>query len=159
MGFYHIARAVSFLNNDCGLVSCCLAALCWPPKLSPALTDSRRAQVHGNVCMQAVVVTPTLDWRLHGLDLLSEHAAAGDASDGWALAASSWMVASQYKPAEVGRSDWQVRLVPVVSRGDCTLICCSFWLSSAAADQSFGLHVCTRGGLQQGMQCRRQPLQ
>ena len=59
--------------------------------------------------MRAVVVTPTLDWRLHGFDLLSEHTAAGDPESGnWALTAASWMVASQYKPAEVGRSDWQV---------------------------------------------------
>ena len=58
--------------------------------------------------MRAIVVTPTLDWRLHGFDLLSEHTAAGS-PDGafWALAASSWMVEAQYKPAEVGRSDWQ----------------------------------------------------
>lgn len=68
----------------------------------------RFMQVHGNVCMRAVVVTPTLDWRLHGFDLLSEHAAAGDSSGNWALPATSWMVPSQYKAAEVGRGEWQV---------------------------------------------------
>jgi hypothetical protein len=29
-------------------------------------------QVHGNVCLASVVVTPTLDWKLHGLGVLSE---------------------------------------------------------------------------------------
>ncbi|GKD39812.1 hybrid signal transduction histidine kinase M, partial [Tanacetum coccineum] len=36
-GLYRIAKAVSFLNNGCKLV-------------------------HGNVCLESVVVTPTLDW-------------------------------------------------------------------------------------------------
>jgi len=31
-------------------------------------------QIHGNICMDAVTVTDTLDWKLHGFDLLSEHA-------------------------------------------------------------------------------------
>lgn len=29
-------------------------------------------QVHGNVCLASVVVTPTLDWKLRGLGVLSE---------------------------------------------------------------------------------------
>lgn len=29
-------------------------------------------QVHGNICAAAVVVTPTLDWKLHAFDVLSE---------------------------------------------------------------------------------------
>uniref|UniRef100_K7LJX3 Protein kinase domain-containing protein n=1 Tax=Glycine max TaxID=3847 RepID=K7LJX3_SOYBN len=41
------AKAVSFLNNDCKLV-------------------------HGNVCLASVVVTQTLDWKLHAFDVLSE---------------------------------------------------------------------------------------
>lgn len=64
--------------------------------------------MHGNVCMRAVVVTSTLDWRLHGFDLLSDHSAAGDVSGNWALPATSWMVPSQYKAAEVARAEWQV---------------------------------------------------
>jgi len=48
-----------------------------------------RSQIHGNVCMAAVVVTEQLDWRLHGFDLLSEHAGGGF---DWPLMASSWMV-------------------------------------------------------------------
>ncbi|KAK9124756.1 hypothetical protein Sjap_014358 [Stephania japonica] len=46
-GLRQIAKAVSFLNNDCKLV-------------------------HGNVCMASVVVTQTLDWKLHAFDVLSE---------------------------------------------------------------------------------------
>lgn len=34
-------------------------------------------QIHGYVCMAAVVVTDSLDWRLHGFDLTSEHALTG----------------------------------------------------------------------------------
>ena len=56
-------------------------------------------QVHGNVCMRAVVVTPTLDWRLHGFDLLSEHQPATGVE--WPLMNAAWMVGAQYKPAEV----------------------------------------------------------
>lgn len=29
-------------------------------------------QVHGNVCLASVVVTQTLDWKLHAFDVLSE---------------------------------------------------------------------------------------
>ena len=32
-------------------------------------------QIHGYLCLRAVVVTEQLDWRLHGFDLLSEHSA------------------------------------------------------------------------------------
>ncbi|KAF5738406.1 hypothetical protein HS088_TW13G01305 [Tripterygium wilfordii] len=46
-GLNQIAKAVSFLNNDCKLV-------------------------HGNVCLASVVVTQTLDWKLHAFDVLSE---------------------------------------------------------------------------------------
>jgi len=56
------------------------------------------AQIHGNVCMAAVVVTEQLDWRLHGFDLLSEH--AGGPAD-MPLLNASWMVAQHYKPGEV----------------------------------------------------------
>ncbi|KAF6143030.1 hypothetical protein GIB67_041098 [Kingdonia uniflora] len=46
-GLRQIAKAVSFLNNDCKLVHC-------------------------NVCLATVVVTQTLDWKLHAFDVLSE---------------------------------------------------------------------------------------
>ena len=52
-------------------------------------TPHHCSQIHGNVCMAAVVVTEQLDWRLHGFDLLSEHAGGGF---DWPLMASSWMV-------------------------------------------------------------------
>ncbi|XVF41237.1 hypothetical protein PTKIN_Ptkin01aG0264300 [Pterospermum kingtungense] len=44
---HQIPKAVSFLNKDCKLV-------------------------HGNVCMASVVVTQTLDWKLHAFDVLFE---------------------------------------------------------------------------------------
>ena len=47
--------------------------------------------------MAAVVVTDQLDWRLHGFDLLSEHAGGGELP----LINASWMVGQQYKPGEV----------------------------------------------------------
>jgi SCY1-like protein 1 len=53
--------------------------------------------------MAAIVVTETLDWKLHGFDLLSEAACQGD----FALRQASWMVPQQYKPAEVARSEWE----------------------------------------------------
>ncbi|CAK0749386.1 hypothetical protein CVIRNUC_001906 [Coccomyxa viridis] len=80
MGLFHVAKAVSFLNNDC-------------------------KQIHGNICMRAIVVTQSLDWRLHGFDLLSEHQPATGFE--WPLMAATWMVGAQYKPAEVGKADWQ----------------------------------------------------
>ncbi|GBF94506.1 hypothetical protein Rsub_07040 [Raphidocelis subcapitata] len=76
-GILHMTNAVSFLNNDCKMI-------------------------HGNVCMAAIVVNDTLDWKLHGFDLLSEAALTGDP----ALQHASWMVAQQYKCAEVARGDW-----------------------------------------------------
>nr|TKR91191.1 hypothetical protein D5086_0000225820 [Populus alba] len=62
-GLNQIAKAVSFLNNDCKLV-------------------------HGNVCLASVVVTPTLDWKLHAFDQFE------------------WLIGSQYKPIELAKSDW-----------------------------------------------------
>lgn len=77
MGLHHMASAVSFLNNDCKLI-------------------------HGNICLNAVVVTESLDWKLHGFDLLSEHTLPGD----FALQHVTWMVPSQYRSAELAKSDW-----------------------------------------------------
>eukprot|EP00878_Enallax_costatus_P016353 GHUV01017153.1.p1 GENE.GHUV01017153.1~~GHUV01017153.1.p1 ORF type:complete len:345 (+),score=98.92 GHUV01017153.1:319-1353(+) len=76
-GMLHMTNAVSFINNSCNMI-------------------------HGYLCMSAVVVTDSLDWRLHGFDLLSEHTLTGD----FALKHASWMVGSQYKPAEVAKMDW-----------------------------------------------------
>lgn len=77
MGMLHIAKAVSFINNDCKMI-------------------------HGNICLAAVVVTDNLDWKLHGFDLLSEMTLTGD----FALTNASWMVGTQYKPAELAKSEW-----------------------------------------------------
>ncbi|GLC35616.1 hypothetical protein PLESTM_000343500 [Pleodorina starrii] len=79
MGMLHITNAISFLNNDCKLI-------------------------HGNICMAAVVVTSSLDWKLSGFDLLSEHSLPPDQQ----LQAGEWMVGNQYKPAELARSEWDV---------------------------------------------------
>ncbi len=54
--------------------------------------------------MRAVVVTETLDWRLHGLDLMTEHMANGDLP----LMSASWMVGAQYKPSEIAKCEWSV---------------------------------------------------
>ena len=58
------------------------------------------AQIHGNVCMAAVVVTDQLDWRLHGFDLLSEHEGVGDLP----LMAASWMVSAPPTTSDRGHS-------------------------------------------------------
>lgn len=135
MGLCHIVKAVSFLNNDCKLVSApvtfCLRASDAVPRMKAvssfavwagsqcgrtrpserasalhAWCSGRRSfttrgaanmQIHGNVCMAAVAVTDALDWRLHGFDLLSDHAGAADMP----LLNASWMVGAQYKPGEV----------------------------------------------------------
>ncbi|KAI3458427.1 hypothetical protein Pfo_015090 [Paulownia fortunei] len=79
-GLHRIAKAVSFLNNDCKLV-------------------------HGNVCMASVVVTQTLDWKLHAFDVLSEFDGNNEASTGPMLQ-YEWLIGSQYKPMELSKSDW-----------------------------------------------------
>ncbi|XP_024975331.1 probable inactive serine/threonine-protein kinase scy1 [Cynara cardunculus var. scolymus] len=79
-GLSRIAKAVSFLNNDCKLV-------------------------HGNVCLESVVVTPTLDWKLHAFDALSEFDGNNEASTGPMLQ-YEWLIGSQYKPMELAKSDW-----------------------------------------------------
>ncbi|CAK7339992.1 unnamed protein product [Dovyalis caffra] len=79
-GLNQIAKAVSFLNNDCKLV-------------------------HGNVCLASVVVTPTLDWKLHAFDVLSEF----DGNNGNAtgpMLQYEWLIGTQYKPMELAKSDW-----------------------------------------------------
>ncbi|KAL2330200.1 hypothetical protein Fmac_017781 [Flemingia macrophylla] len=79
-GLHQIAKAVSFLNNDCKLV-------------------------HGNVCLASVVVTPALDWKLHAFDVLSEFEGSNESSAGQMLQ-YAWLVGSQYKPMELAKSDW-----------------------------------------------------
>ncbi|WVZ68391.1 hypothetical protein U9M48_017337 [Paspalum notatum var. saurae] len=79
-GLHQISKAVSFLNNDCKLV-------------------------HGNVCLASVVVTQTLDWKLHAFDVLSEFDANNEAS-GSPMLQFEWLVGTQYKPLELSKSDW-----------------------------------------------------
>ncbi|KAK7295170.1 hypothetical protein RJT34_18075 [Clitoria ternatea] len=81
-GLHQIAKAVSFLNNDCKLV-------------------------HGNVCLASVVVTPTSDWKLHAFDVLSEFDGGNEMSSGQMLQ-YAWLVGSQYKPMELVKSDWDL---------------------------------------------------
>ncbi|XP_047053794.1 N-terminal kinase-like protein [Lolium rigidum] len=79
-GLHQISKAVSFLNNDCKLV-------------------------HGNVCLASVVVTQTLDWKLHAFDVLSEFDANNEAA-GSPMLQFEWLVGNQYKPMELTKSDW-----------------------------------------------------
>ncbi|KAB2083748.1 hypothetical protein ES319_A05G289600v1 [Gossypium barbadense] len=79
-GLHQIAKAVSFLNNDCKLV-------------------------HGNVCLSSVVVTQTLDWKLYAFDVLSEYDGANATATGPMLQ-YEWLVGSQYKPTELAKCDW-----------------------------------------------------
>ncbi|KAK1283439.1 hypothetical protein QJS10_CPB21g01647 [Acorus calamus] len=64
-GLHQISKAVSFLNNDCKLV-------------------------HGNVCLASVVVTQTLDWKLHAFDVLSEFDGSNESSNNPMLVTSHW---------------------------------------------------------------------
>ncbi|KAK3230424.1 hypothetical protein Dsin_002305 [Dipteronia sinensis] len=79
-GLNQIAKAVSFLNNDCKLV-------------------------HGNVCLASVVVTQTLDWKLHAFDVLSEFDGNNEAATGPMLQ-YAWLIGTQYKSMELAKSDW-----------------------------------------------------
>ncbi|KAL9232799.1 hypothetical protein vseg_007865 [Gypsophila vaccaria] len=79
-GLNQIAKAVSFLNNDCKLI-------------------------HGNVCLASVVVTQTLDWKLHAFDVLSEFDGNKESSS-VPMLPNEWLVGTQYKPMELTKSDW-----------------------------------------------------
>ncbi|TMX02169.1 hypothetical protein EJD97_022509 [Solanum chilense] len=79
-GLHRIAKAVSFLNNDCKLV-------------------------HGNVCLASVVVTQTLDWKLHAFDVLSEFDGHNESAVGPMLQ-YDWLIGAQYKSKELLKSDW-----------------------------------------------------
>ncbi|KAL2645070.1 hypothetical protein R1flu_012657 [Riccia fluitans] len=79
-GLHQVTKAVSFLNNDCNLV-------------------------HGNICLDAVVVTPTLEWKLHALDVSSEFDGTNAAASGPMLL-FDWLMGPQYKPQELVKADW-----------------------------------------------------
>lgn len=49
-------------------------------------------QVHGNVCLASVVVTQTLDWKLHAFDVLSEFDGTNEAANGSMLVIFSYGV-------------------------------------------------------------------
>ncbi|KAK8674806.1 hypothetical protein V6N13_032902 [Hibiscus sabdariffa] len=74
------AKSAIFLNNDCKLV-------------------------HGNVCLESVVVTQTLDWKVHAFEVLSEYDGANGTATG-PLLQYEWLIGSQYKPVELAKSDW-----------------------------------------------------
>ncbi|KAG0466505.1 hypothetical protein HPP92_018085 [Vanilla planifolia] len=80
-GLHQIAKAVNFLNNDCKLI-------------------------HGNVCLASIVVTQTLDWKLHAFDVLSEFDGNTTEAPSVAMLQYEWLVGSQYKPLELAKSDW-----------------------------------------------------
>ncbi|KAK8674821.1 hypothetical protein V6N13_032911 [Hibiscus sabdariffa] len=62
-------------------------------------------QVHGNVCLESVVVTQTLDWKVHAFEVLSEYDGANGTATG-PLLQYEWLIGSQYKPVELAKSDW-----------------------------------------------------
>ncbi|KAG2601581.1 probable inactive serine/threonine-protein kinase scy1 isoform X2 [Panicum virgatum] len=106
-GLHQISKAVSFLNNDCKLV-------------------------HGNVCLASVVVTQTLDWKLHAFDVLSEFDANNEAS-GSPMLQFEWLVGTQYKPLELTKSDWaSIRKSPPWAIDSWGLGCLIFELFSGA---------------------------
>lgn len=105
-GLHQIAKAVSFLNNDCKLV-------------------------HGNVCLESVVVTPTLDWKLHAFDVLSEFDGHNEAATGPMLQ-FEWLVGAQYKPIELLKNDWAtIRKSPPWAMDSWGMGCLIFELFSA----------------------------
>ncbi|GJS76659.1 probable inactive serine/threonine-protein kinase scy1 isoform X1 [Tanacetum coccineum] len=88
-GLYRIAKAVSFLNNDCKLFIILISNGEW----------------HGNVWFGKWVVRPTLDWKLHAFDTLSEFDGNNEVSTGPMLQ-YEWLIGSQYKPMELAKADW-----------------------------------------------------
>lgn len=57
------------------------------------------------MCLASVVVTETLDWRLHAFDLMSEWSAERPPE---ALMNHAFMIADQYKPEEMRKGAWDV---------------------------------------------------
>ena len=112
MVILHMTATVSFLNNDAKLI-------------------------HGGICLDAVLVTSTLDSKLHFFDLLSEHSLPGD---DFPLSHATWMIGNQYKPSELGRSEWEtIRQSPPYSVDSWGLgcliqeICSNGYMSSVEA--------------------------
>ncbi|RVX03159.1 N-terminal kinase-like protein [Vitis vinifera] len=105
-GLHQIAKAVSFLNNDCKLTMECevLLGILVDGEIRGFLFRIQH-KVHGNVCLASVVVTQTLDWKLHAFDVLSEFDGHSEAATG-PLLQYEWLVGSQYKPMELLKSDW-----------------------------------------------------
>ncbi|RVW42436.1 putative inactive serine/threonine-protein kinase scy1 [Vitis vinifera] len=106
-GLHQIAKAVSFLNNDCKLTMECevLLGILVDGEIRGFLFRIQHKEVHGNVCLASVVVTQTLDWKLHAFDVLSEFDGHSEAATG-PLLQYEWLVGSQYKPMELLKSDW-----------------------------------------------------
>lgn len=98
MGLSQIAQAVAFLNVDGKKARC---ACCQ----APSALNLPAPQVHGNVCLAAVVVTDTLDWRLHAFDFMSEFV-EGQPPEG--LVSHAFLLADQYKPEEVRKGNWEM---------------------------------------------------
>jgi len=64
-----------------------------------------RGQVHGNVCLASVVVTESLDWRLHAFDIMSDFV---DGVPPEGLLSHGFLLADQYKPEEVRKGKWEL---------------------------------------------------
>jgi len=80
VGMNQITKAISFMNNDCRLI-------------------------HGNVRHRAVVVTATLDWKLHGFDLCSEHDKVDEEGT---LQVGHAAVPDLYKPEELRKGEFSL---------------------------------------------------
>lgn len=94
MGLHSVARAVSFLSNDCKLV-------------------------HGNVCAATVAVTPSLEWKLCCFDLMTEFASLSALTSPHAnlpplpLGARPLLLdrgRGHYLPGEAQRGEWAAAL-------------------------------------------------
>lgn len=94
-GLHRIAKAVSFLNNDCGLVSSTSVYICYFNNYNQFQLRNNISlfffwvKVHGNVCLESVVVTQTLDWKLHAFDVLSEFDGNNETASGPMLVVTS----------------------------------------------------------------------
>ncbi|KAL5230285.1 hypothetical protein ABZP36_029061 [Zizania latifolia] len=71
---------------------------------SSSASSSKNKEEHCSY-MSSVVVTQTLDWKLHAFDVLSEFNANNEASNNPMLQ-FEWLVGTQYKPMELTKSDW-----------------------------------------------------
>ncbi|KAG6548110.1 hypothetical protein Mapa_010390 [Marchantia paleacea] len=79
-GLRQITKAITYLHSECALV-------------------------HGNVCVDAVVVTRSLNWKLHAFDALSEIDGANSAASSPMLQ-YEWLVSPEYKPQEPAKANW-----------------------------------------------------